>query len=181
MKARHALGILLIGIGLSGIIVSLFVPVEIHEHADFAVYVEGNRINFSRPDYMSDNGELSEKIHLHDMDGNVMHKHAEGATLGMFFESIGIVFNETCFNGHCTNDSSRLIMYVNGMPSYEYGMYEFSDLDRILIIFGNMTGNITAHMDAVTSDSCIYSGKCPERGDAPDENSCSGNVCLPIS
>ena len=61
---------------------------EVHEHVDFKVYLDGKEYNFSKEKYMSEeNKTLSQIIHLHDMDGNVIHKHANGVTLGQFFES----------------------------------------------------------------------------------------------
>ena len=154
-------------------------PHEIHEHADFVVYIGDEHYNFSQERYMTDSSKtLSAYAHLHDGNGNVIHKHADGITLGYFFASLGMKLNSTCFDaGHCNDGTNDLRMFVNGQPSSEYERYEFRDLDRILISYGNYSQERIGEMIAsVTDEACIQSLKCPERG-APAEESCTGGIC----
>lgn len=97
-----------------------------HNHADFAVYIEGRKLDFSDPRYMStpptesesqsllpslllstayahegedEGGHIKgrEYLHLHDGNGSVMHRHKPNLTLGDFFVSIGFHMTEHCF------------------------------------------------------------------------------------
>lgn len=138
---------------------------EIHEHADFAVYLDNIKYNFSQEKYM----EIISQIHMHDLNGNIIHKHANNVTLGLFFSSLSMSFNSTCFvldnfTEYCSNPK----FYVNGLENKEYDKYQINDLDRILISY-----NSNATFDMVSNDSCIYSYKCPERGSPPEESNCT--------
>lgn len=73
-----------------------------HTHADFAVWVEGKKLDFSDPAFMSglstddtthdEAGEYHHQyLHLHDENGHVIHSHKPGQTLGEFFRSLGVV------------------------------------------------------------------------------------------
>ena len=158
---------------------------KVHEHADFKVYLDGKEYNFSRAKYMSDETKvLSQLIHLHDMDGEIIHKHANGVALGQFFESIGMKFNNTCFildnkAQYCNRNNKTLKMYVNGILNNDFGNYELKDLDKILISYGNDDEKqIRKQIGSVTDKACIQSEKCPERGLPTPEASCSSNeIC----
>ncbi|MBI4895620.1 MAG: hypothetical protein HY831_03960 [Candidatus Aenigmarchaeota archaeon] len=163
-------------------------PEKIHLHSDFKVYLNGQAYNFTSEKYMSMEGHhLSERTHLHDMNGDIIHIHAAGVSLGEFFNSSDIKFNSTCFvlnNGtsYCNSDNSKIKLYVNGIENIQMEKYNLKDLDRILITYGNESSEqIKSQIDGVTDVSCIYSLKCPERGSPPDESSCvggNGTMCV---
>lgn len=78
-----------------------------HTHADFAVWVSGQQLDFSDSRYMSDEpveGEsrqreanpLRQYLHLHDGVGHVIHRHKPGLTLGDFFASLGMPMTAEC-------------------------------------------------------------------------------------
>ena len=150
-----------------------------HEHADFAVYLDGEKFDFSQSQYQSsDDNPLSADTHLHDGNGSVVHKHREGITLGYFFETIGMRFDEQCFETDggtesCADSDNPLKMYVNGELTDVYGNYEFFDLDQILITNAN-NADVTTQMQSLTDDACLYSETCPERGTPPTENCVGG-------
>ena len=74
-----------------------------HYHANFAVFVEGKQLDFSKDEYMEDvaacklsNNVLpNERVHLHENDGDSVHIHAAGVAWNHFFENIGFVFEDT--------------------------------------------------------------------------------------
>ena len=89
---------------------------EIHLHADFAVFLDGVKLNFAQAKYMTtEENEPSKAVHLHDMDGNVMHVHAANVTFGMFLESMGMkletrdaengIGQEICFTDDAGNET----------------------------------------------------------------------------
>lgn len=152
---------------------------KVHEHADFAVYLDGKKFDFTLPKYQSSKeNPLNEDAHLHDGNGEVTHKHRKGVTLGYFFNTIGMKFDNQCFatddgKQYCNTIDKKLKMYVNGKENTQFGDYEFTDLDRILITYGGETG-VTDQIGSISDDACLYSEKCPERGAPPTENCVGG-------
>jgi hypothetical protein len=89
---------------------------EIHLHADFAMYVDGVKWNFAQEKYMTeDKNERSKAVHLHDMDGDIIHVHAANVTFGLFLESLGMkletrknpegIGHEVCFTDDAGNET----------------------------------------------------------------------------
>jgi len=128
-------------------------PGSEHVHATFKVYVEGESLYFSsqnNPEYV----KASEYIFLEDAP-QIIHRFAKGATLGMFFEAMGLEFNSSCikldkpimgFNSTVTRFSGKtefcnegdkvLKFYVNGKLNEEYEKYVINDGDKILPSYG---------------------------------------------
>ena len=75
-------------IGVTGFVVG-----SAHDHANFMVFINGEEINFALPQYIV----KAKEVHIEDMNGNVIHKHATGITLGYFFKTLGFKFDENCF------------------------------------------------------------------------------------
>lgn len=152
---------------------------KVHEHADFAVYVDGKKIDFTQSKYQSsDTNPLDDDAHLHDGNGDITHKHRKGITLGYFFNTLGMRFDDKCFvtddkKEYCTISNKKLVMYVNGTMNDQLGNYSFNDLDKILITYGTET-DVTKQIDSLTDDACLYSEKCPERGTPPTEKCVGG-------
>lgn len=153
---------------------------KVHEHADLKVYVNGKQLDLTQAKYQStEKKELDPDTHLHDGNGDVVHKHRKGVTLGYFFKTLKIDFTKDCLvldtgERYCNNDTNELKFRVNGKPNDSLGNYEFSDLDRILISYGPKTENIGTQLSSVTDMACMYSEKCPERGKPPTENCVGG-------
>src|SRR5438552_3152496 len=60
-----------------------------HTHADFAMWMNGRKWNFSAAKYMSTTGhDLDEYMHMHDGNGHVVHMHKPGLPLSEFFTSL---------------------------------------------------------------------------------------------
>lgn len=152
---------------------------KVHEHADFAVYLDGQRFDFTKAKYQdSKTNPLNSDAHLHDGNGEVTHKHRKGITLAYFFNTLGMKFDSQCFvtddgKQYCNSGGKTLKMFVNGKENSMFGEYEFTDLDRILITYGDETG-IASQLTSISDNACLYSEKCPERGKAPTENCVGG-------
>ena len=109
-----------------------------HEHAAFAVKVNGEKLDFSQPKYQV----RSQYIHVENNDGNTLHRHATGVPLMEFFRSLGMNVTDNCFTlenktSYCSDGNSNLEFYVNGNKTNSIANYVFSDDDRILIVYGN--------------------------------------------
>lgn len=130
-----------------------------HIHADWKIYINGKTLG---EDFFVPFAEAHETamkdinvkttssfIHIHEAEisgekpGDVLHVHATGVPLWLFFESIGARLNKTCLAlneiTYCNDKKNTLKFYVNGKLNDEYENYVLNDLDKILISYGNET------------------------------------------
>lgn len=165
-----------------------------HTHADFAVWINGERIDFADAQYMSgvppdeeshdEEGEhLHAYYHLHDNVGHVIHRHKPGLHLGEFFSSLGILIGPECVTmssgaEYCTMAEKRWMMAINGDVRPLDVSYVFEDTDTILLTYGSSAEEVQQQIEQLTDDACLYSRTCPERGDPPDEN-CIADPAVP--
>lgn len=153
---------------------------KVHEHADLKVYINNKSLDLTQAKYQStEEKELDPDTHLHDGNGNVVHKHRKGVTLGYFFKTLKIDFSKDCLvmdtgERYCNNETNELKFLVNGKSSDSFGSYEFSDLDKILISYGPKAEVLSSQINSISDDACLYSEKCPERGKPPTENCVGG-------
>ena len=94
----------------------------------------------------------AKSVHVEDSIGDVVHVHRKGVTMGEFFETLGIKFNETCIiipaeGSYCNTDDKKLSFYVNSKSNDEFGSYEMKDKDKLLVSYGY--GEIERQLDAV--------------------------------
>jgi hypothetical protein len=116
-----------VAFGLLGAVVGVVIAVAVswedrpdvpHYHAGFQVYVNNELQDFSDLKYMklspcgdkheitaSPEEEQLEKAHLHDLNGDVVHVHRDGATWRDLFVNMEYDIDET-----------NIIMYINGRP-----------------------------------------------------------------
>src|SRR3989344_2605826 len=165
-----------------------------HTHADFAVWVNGEKLDFSGAEYMSGTSTdeqthdevdeyLDEYLHLHDEVGHVIHRHKPGLTLLEFLKSLGLTVRDDAIyipdrgdivNWEMGGETWRL--FINGQLQPQYSPltttlnYQFQDMDQILLVFGHADANLDAAFDQMTNDACLYSKTCPWRGNPPVEN-----------
>jgi len=150
---------------------------KVHEHADYKVFIDNQEVDFSDDRFQSTTGkELNDAQHLHDNNGNNIHKHLTKKTIVDFFSSLWVTMTPTCIEldtgkKFCTDNEKSLKLFVNDLPMSDFMNYEFKDLDRILVSYGSASWvEIQQQLDSVTDMSCMYSDKCPERGKPPTEN-----------
>jgi len=127
-----------------------------HIHSDFKVYINGKTVDFARPDYYM----KSSFIHVDDNQNKedasgVIHMHATGVPLWIFFESMGMEFEKDCFTvdsgvKYCNNAEKSLKFYVNGKENIEFGDYIFNDLDKILISYSDKDKDTSNQLNTIT-------------------------------
>jgi len=143
-----------------------------HTHADFAVWVDGEEVQFDDPKYMSgfswDDASHDEEseyhhehLHLHDEIGTVVHRHKPGLSLREFFDSLDFTFPEPL---------ERWTMWVNGQQMDFDLSYVFEDMDQILLTNSAGSAQVLYELEQLTDDACRYSRTCPWKGDPPAEN-----------
>lgn len=163
---------------------------SVHWHADFALYIRGERYDFNQERFFSTTEkELSENVHLHEpWDANVgvhVHVHREGTTWWEFFDSLGFELTDQCITPPegeqlCNSETERLSFILNGVRVDTLAFEDITNIDRALISFGSETGEQLQQQYAeVTDEACILSGLCNERlpeGGLPEE-ACGGYEC----
>ena len=109
-----------------------------HEHASMLVRIFGDQFDFSATTYQV----KSAWIHFESSDGETIHRHASGVTLGYLFENLNIYIDDDCFvfsdgRQFCTNEDYSLKYYINHAVVDNINDYVFEDKDRILISYGS--------------------------------------------
>jgi hypothetical protein len=127
-------------------------PEQIHYHANFAVYLNGQRETFTSPMYYEEvSGSCTvgkdikpaQRAHMHDKVNNAVHVHDHGVTWGDFFMNLGWAvgpdFIRTPDAIYLPNkDADEKITYVINGQSYDTIATELiKSEDRLLINFGN--------------------------------------------
>ena len=114
-----------------------------HIHADWKSYVNGNPLNFADSKYYMKSSFLHVDDNQNKEDASgVLHMHATGIPLWIFFKSIDMDFNKDCITlenqeKFCNDGNKKFKFFVNGKESNEFENYVFNNLDKILISYGN--------------------------------------------
>ena len=128
-----------------------------HIHADIKVYVLSNPIDFSLPKY-----QLQDKaVHFENGDGDVMHVHATGITLGYIFKTLRMGIDNECLTldtgrKYCNNGNAELKVFVKSANTdweqiFYPKDYSIQGMDKILVNYGpEDEEGIKKHMNSVT-------------------------------
>lgn len=119
-----------------------------HFHANFALYINGERVDFSGDEFQEDVAgcSLSGKVfpksraHLHENNPDTIHVHDDGVAWGHFFANNGFTFGEKFISSNqeevfISSGERKLHFILNG----EVTTNPFNDLiaseDRLLIVY----------------------------------------------
>lgn len=142
-----------------------------HIHADWKVYINGKFLDFSDKAHMERGKSglsVSSFIHVDsgapspERTGDILHMHATGVPLWVFFESLGMKFDKDCLvletgDKYCNDGVDTLKFYVNGQINNQYENYVFNDQDKILISYGNKNQEkIQKQINTITDFSEIH-------------------------
>ena len=158
---------------------------DIHEHANFAVFIQGQKFDFNSPDYVGEEGaEFSEVAHIHRPRYSVVHVHKSGTSWNEFMKSVhfdlidptivGVEDKATCLTvpvgkKYCNTDKEKLHFIVNGVKVDGVSTSLITDLDRVLISYGSEDdAALMKQYEQTGDDACIPSERCKERI-GPDE------------
>jgi len=108
-----------------------------HEHAAFAIKINGKQIDFSQPKYQLQ----SRLIHVEGGDGTTLHRHATGVPFDEFLKSVNMNIKNGCFisddgKQYCNNKEDKLRFFLNGNETDSINSYVINPNDRILVIYG---------------------------------------------
>lgn len=184
----HSRGIALIGVGvLIGLLISTvlrFVTIQdasTHYHANFALYINGERQLFDSFAYYEEVAACSAhdasnpkiRTHMHDNNPGLVHVHAEGVTWGHFFANLGYGLgrnsieteNEVFVDGR---DGRTLSFILNGQEVNSPMNQVIQSEDKLLISYGNEPfSELEARLAAIPSDAA-------EANTRQDPSACAG-------
>jgi hypothetical protein len=164
----------------------------VHEHANFAVFIRGQKFDFNKPEFIGEEGaEFSEVAHIHRPRYNVAHVHMSGTTWAEFLKSlrfdlvdptlVGVDDKTTCLtlpDGQklCNSATEKLHFIVNGVKVDGAAQSLITDLDRVLISYGSEDDEaLKKQFEQTGDDACIPSERCKDRIDPNDpKEPCTG-------
>jgi hypothetical protein len=171
--------------------------VPTHIHADFALYIRGERFDFNRPEFITgDEQQVSGNVHIHDPRYDVAHIHTTLTKWDEFFSSLGFSLTDPSFPGVegsnvcmtlpggvklCNNDTETWKFIANGVPVDGLSNVIIGDLSRVLFSYGPETIDqvMADQFPQVTDQACIPSELCLDRVDPndPPEECSGGTTC----
>jgi hypothetical protein len=157
--------------------------VPVHWHADFALFIDGEKFDFDNEDYFSTEEEaINANVHLHAPRYNVVHVHRSLTTWIEFLESIGFDLTDgttlagqqgapTCLTTPdgdevCEDGENTFKFFVNGVQVDGIADTEIADIDRVLVSYGPESVEEVERdqLPQLTDEACIPSGRCLDRG-----------------
>jgi len=109
-----------------------------HDHISILVRIFSDKFDFTSPAFQI----KSSWIHFEGQDGDTIHRHSTGVTLGYLFETLGITVNDECFvfpdgRQFCNNDDYSIKFFINHEQVSNVHDYIGNEDDRVLISYGN--------------------------------------------
>ncbi len=159
-----------------GVRFAAYNPQQIHYHANFAVYINGQRELFKSPFYyeevsgsctLGNDVKPSQRAHMHDQVNDVVHVHDHGVTWGDFFSNlnwaVGPDFIRTPDHIYLADDTHTVTYLVNGHAVEDIATQVIRDQDRLLVDYGNApAATIQTEMSNVARTAHQYDiGKDP--------------------
>jgi hypothetical protein len=154
-------------------------PAETHYHANFAVYINGQREEFKSFTYYEEIAACTTafadnpkgRVHMHDNVNDVIHVHDKRVTYTDFFEnlnwSIGTDFIHTDATLYSNNDQAKMKFVLNGEQVSRIDNRVIGDKDRLLVSYGPADTDLDAQYKTVADSA-------EEVDQKQDPASCSG-------
>lgn len=163
-----------------GLRFALLEKMEVHYHANFAVFVDGERLPFETFTFYEEiescggNSIDSPKIraHMHDQVNHVVHVHDNGATWGHFFANLSYVNGDTLFKTdggtYVEDDDTQIRFLLNDQEVQTTANRTIENEDVLLVSIGNPSDEDLQNQYAqITQDAAEYNEK-------DDPSACSG-------
>ena len=157
-------------------------PHPVHYHANWALVMDGERVDLTGARYMVDVFQCSvdpshqapeDRVHMHEGNHDVVHVHASGVTWGHFLANLGFGVGDDYLEvGDQLEqaDSARTLKFVlNGRTVRSISNLAVEDEDRLLISFGTETPD-----EVIASQFPLVAANAGDYNTMPDPASCSG-------
>jgi hypothetical protein len=153
---------------------------EVHYHANFAVYVEGNRLPFDSFTYYEEiqtcfggaEARPQSRVHMHDNVNHIVHVHDEAVTWGHFFANLGMNLGDKIFNYdkviYIDDEDTNIEFYLNGREVETLANRVIGNEDVALVSIGNPSENeLQEQFESIEKNAAEYNQR-------QDPSSCSG-------
>ncbi len=180
------IGLLLGATLIAGLHYIQFAGDGVHHHANFAVYVDGERQEFDNFTFYEeiqacspgDELQPSSRAHMHEMVNSVVHVHDEGVTWGHFFANLGYSLSDEALETrdavYIDDEGGELRFILNGQATNVVANQLIGDGDKLLIDYSSdATSQLQARFDDIPGDAESYN-------QTEDPGSCSGSGQLPF-
>ncbi len=183
---RNTPALCLLGIGfIAGILwfgalrFLLVHPAETHYHANFVVYINGQREEFKNFTYYEEiaacttayANNVKGRAHMHDNVNDVIHVHDKRVTYQDFFEnigwSIGTDFIHTDSSLYSDTGDAKVMYVLNGQQVDKVDNLVIGDKDRLLISYGVVDTDLQVQYKTVASSAAQVDA-------TQDPSSCGG-------
>lgn len=192
MKLRRHLTNQAIWTGIIGLVVGVVVilgirfftykPEHVHYHANFQVFINGQREPFSDPSYYEESGascSLAEKMtpqeraHMHDNFNDVIHVHDHAVTWGQFFTNLGWLVDakviETPSQMLLPIAGHKISFILNGQSTDNVSNRVIGDQDKLLVDYGDSNQAAMTEYAGITNKAAKYDT-------STDPKSCGGSA-----
>lgn len=188
-KRTHRLRYFVIGLILGALLLGAFRYVNVknddtHYHANFALYVNGQRDDFKSPTYYEevqscggDTDNPRVRVHLHDEDAATVHVHDKGVTWGALFANLGYTLGDSVLKTSQGvfvdgQDGRKLVFDLNGEQVVDVANRVIRDQDVLLIDYGTTDkASLKKKFDAIPRTA-------KQHDQTADPSTCSGSEPL---
>lgn len=148
-------GVVLGALVILGIRFAAYKPEQVHYHANFAVYINGQREQFKEPQYYQEVAICNsatgitlpqQRAHMHDNINDAIHIHDHAVTWGQFFENLGWYIGPDFIqkdngNRYVAEGDSKLHVIIDDQDYTDLQAITnvvIKDRDRLLVSFGDI-------------------------------------------
>lgn len=157
---------------------------NVHYHANFALYIYGQRDEFKSFTFYEEiaacandaHDNPKSRGHMHSQNSSLVHVHAHGVTWGHFLANLGYgLTNESIKTDKAvfvSEGDNKLSFVLNGKNELSIANRVIGSEDRLLINYGNDNSDtLKQRFDQIASDAKDFNGKF-------DPGGCSGGEQL---
>lgn len=152
-----------------GVRFALYQKDEVHYHANFAVYVNGEKEEFNSFAYYEEVQSCGadeafnprNRTHMHDDINHVVHVHDEAATWGHFFANLGFTLGDEVIDTddqlYIDGQDGELSFILNGTEVSTIANQAIRSEDVLLINFGtDADETLQQRYNDITKDAAEY-------------------------
>jgi hypothetical protein len=161
-------------------------PPSVHYHANFALFVDGQRVDLSGDHYMEDVTACAgdpagirpqDRAHLHNHEADVVHVHHNAATWSALFTNLGFGLGDDYlilddgrrfFSGE---EGRSVKFFLNGEQVLEMANRTIRSEDRVLVSVGTETPE-----QALATQYATVASTAGEYNTRQDPAGCAGNM-----
>jgi hypothetical protein len=186
------LGILLGVLVLLTIRLATYKPEHVHYHANFAVYLNGQRFPFKAAQYYqevaicsSSHGITSpqQRAHMHDNVNDVVHVHDHAVTWGQFFNNFGWTIGPDLIetdNGtkYIADDTHKVHVLIDGQDYTDLTSVAnivIKDRSKLLLSYGDQDEQ------SLQKEFKTIASTAQKHDESKDPASCSGQEAVPFN